>query len=349
MERTARGVTYTGLVYSDIEAPKDKLFAVVYGKEAAVTAFDDTTLDAETTETNWKKANIPAANPYSGGAEQGTIGGTYDGVAGIFTCNDGCPKNADFPERRQDGTVIYDETEDTDHADFNGRWTFKPTVEAAMVKVPHADFLTYGFWLSTTTADGPVGFGVWYDGSAKKIASIEEIHELDEKVKYTGSAAGKYVTKNEVLNTAKAGYFTADAELTADFKVSGTVADNIADTLEGTISGFKDGDSAPLGDLKLMLSGVLSFVAGVADSPDAFLRDDALKVDPPTDDRATNTNLISAKTGAATHRNVGNWEARLFGIDKATNIPTGVAGAFNAEIMNQGVVVGGFGATRPTE
>ena len=325
LKRTASGVTSTGMVYSNIEAPKYKLFAVVYGKQAAVA-----------TATNWKKANIPAANPYIGGTDQGSIAGTYDSAAGTFTCDGGtdgaCPPNAGFPERRRDGTVI-------DSTDLIGTWTFKPTEEAAMVKVPDVDFLTYGFWLSKTTADGPVGFGVWYDGSAKTIASIMEINELDEKVTYTGSAAGKYVTKDEVLNTAQAGYFTADAVLTADFTDDDSTDNDIADTLKGTISGFKDGDSAPLGDLKLTLSGELSYDEDVStltvDVPDAgeLAGDDA-------------TNTITAQTGAIKHGKVGNWEAQLFGKDKTTNIPTGVAGAFDAEIPNQGVVVGGFGATK---
>ena len=84
------------------------------------------------------------------------------------------------------------------------------------------------------------------------------------QVTYNGAAAGKYVTKNDIANKAKPGYFTATAELTADFRgaaITGLVAgaDGGTATLEGTISEFKDGDSTPLGDLSLTLEGVLQY------------------------------------------------------------------------------------------
>ena len=46
---------------------------------------------------------------------------------------------------------------------------------------------------------------------------------------------------------------------------------------------------------------------------------------------------------------VGSWEAEFFGSEKNTNIPTGVAGAFNATVGGQAVVVGGFGADKVAE
>ena len=73
------------------------------------------------------------------------------------------------------------------------------------------------------------------------------------------------------------------------------------------------------------------------------------------DDKATltvaatevpNTAKVTAKSGRLSHDVVGEWEAQFFGRDKTTNVPTGVAGAFNATIDAQAVVVGGFGATK---
>ena len=64
-----------------------------------------------------------------------------------------------------------------------------------------------------------------------------------------------------------------------------------------------------------------------------------------TDPIATNT--ISGTAGGAKAAVAGTWEAQLVGSEKNTNIPTGVTGAFQANIGNgQAVVVGGFGATK---
>ena len=56
---------------------------------------------------------------------------------------------------------------------------------------------------------------------------------------------------------------------------------------------------------------------------------------------------VKAESGGRKHvESVGGWEAEFFGKDETTNVPTGVAGAFNATIAEQAVVVGGFGATK---
>ena len=60
----------------------------------------------------------------------------------------------------------------------------------------------------------------------------------------------------------------------------------------------------------------------------------------------TNTAIVKGKSGGLDHKTVGEWEAEFFGKDPTTNLPTGVAGAFNATIDAQAVVVGGFGATK---
>ena len=146
-------------------------------------------------------------------------------------------------------------------------WTFTPTDKNAVVKVTDQDYLSFGYWLSKKEGE-PTGFKVWYGGSSD-VAATAALVTLNEKVTYTGAAAGKYVIKNDLHNTAQAGYFTADAKLTADFRASIApvpldLLDDLASTdtyvgkLSGSISGFKDGDSTPLADLKLTLSGHLS-------------------------------------------------------------------------------------------
>ena len=75
---------------------------------------------------------------------------------------------------------------------------------------------------------------------------------------YTGAAAGKYVIKADVPNLAFAGYFTANAELVADFTDEAETVDSPG-KVKGTISKFTDGDFTPVGNLVLTLTGNLTY------------------------------------------------------------------------------------------
>ena len=310
----------TGFVYSNIEAPEHKLFAVTHGANPTLTS--ETPADQAAA---WKLSRIAPDAAYGGG----TVAGTYDGVPGTFTCTaspgNTCPTN--LPPRRGNGTIV--DPASTVLNPTGTTWKFKPTDEAAMVAVQDDSYLYFGYWLSKSKT-APEDFAVWYGASNTKraVASDPEITALDEKVEYTGNAAGKYVIRDDVENTAEAGYFTAKAVLTADF----TALAGEDGRLEGKISGFTAGDSAPLGDLELTLKGPLEYDA------------ETLKLD---QDATEDAPTVTAKAGGSTVSGVtGGWEAELFGTEKNTNLPTSVAGAFDATIPNQAIVVGGFGATK---
>ena len=304
--------TGTGMVYSNIGEPSYKLFAVEHDGRTASLA------DAAA----WSNAVIAPGSMYTGGATSGSIPGSFQGADGTFKCSGGSCE--DIPTRKSDGKL----SAVARTAYRRVTWIFQPTAEDAMVKLQDGDYLMFGYWLSKDKT-GPKQFQVWYGGGGTKsdVGTTEAVAALDEKVTYNGAAAGKYVTKDDVANTAKAGYFTATAVLTADFSV---LADDPGE-LTGTISDFKEGDSAPLGNLKLSLAGDLEYV-------DSILR--------LTTDSADNPVTVKAESNGRKHGTVGGWEAQLFGSEKNTNIPTGVAGAFNAEIPDQAVVVGSFGATK---
>ena len=311
----------TAVVYSNIDAPEYKLFAVEHGAEVE---FGTAGADANA---HWRRANIPSANKYVGGAAGGSIDGTYRGVPGTFTCDTGCPASGAFPERRSDGSIIGVEAAATPI--ISDSWSFEPADEAATIKVADSDYLAFGYWLSKDKVTGPERFAVWYDGNAA-IAPEADLNDIDEKVTYTGVAGGKYVVKSDVPNDATAGYFTATASITADFTAEGTDTTTVATntgSIKGTISGFADGDSAPLGDLKLTLAGDINNTGGNL--------------------TVINDTGITAESGGRKHAGtVGGFEAQFFGEDKTTSIPTGIAGAFNATIEEQAVVAGGFGATK---
>ena len=219
------------------------------------------------------------------------------------------------------------------------------------MKVVDNDHLSFGYWLSKSSAGLPTAFGVWHSGGGSKsdVAAETALETLDEAVTYKGAAGGKYVVKDGIVNTAMAGYFTATAELTADFRASqipetaGT--DNVA-KLSGSISDF---DADALGDLALSLSGYLTY-DDTTDEERLHVRNDAHNDD--DDDTLTpavNSNTVKAKSGGASHGTVGSWGGQFYGSEKNTNIPTGVAGAFIATVGGQAVVVGGFGADKVAE
>ena len=371
-----RGNNAEGMAYSNIEAPTDELFAVRYnGQTTDISVLNEageaiSTEDADVAKTNanWKRVKIPAASAYSGASNGGSIAGTYDGVEGTFTCMGTCPPSPKlFPLRTSSGAII--ETDDETTQRPVGLWSFKATDKDATVKVTDEDYLSFGYWLSKNSEGTPRMFKVWYGATGAKtpLATVPALVALNEKVTYTGAAAGKYVVKDVIVNTAHAGYFTADAELTADFRAaattvprsgttagdatSGTPLPGFVATLSGSISGFKDGDSTPLGDLKLGLSGDL---VAVADADDGVVTATVPSVaydhdrDAGDDDASDETwgNRVTATSGGVKHGWSGTWEAEFSGKEKTTNLPTGVTGAFDATVGSGAIVVGGFAATK---
>ena len=320
---TLSGPGGVAMVYSNIEAPDSKLFALEYN--GAVADFGEA---GATANAMWAKSNIPTSYKYVGGSTGGSIDGSFRDIPGTFTCAapGTCPTSTgltSFPERRRDGSIVGTEANDTNTPAVAGdTWTFKPDDKEATIDDPDKDYLSFGYWLSGTT-----GFGVWYDGS-KAVANVAaDITDIDDTVTYTGVAAGKYVTKSDVPNDAAAGYFTARAVLTADFTLEEQTVDR-AGTIKGTISKFVDEGSStpPLGTLVLTLMG------------DMVYADEMLTV--------VNDTGVTGASGGQSHGMLGGWEAEFFGEDAPTSIPTGVAGAFNATIEEQAVVVGGFAATK---
>ena len=332
--RLAAGVTATAMVYSSIAAPEQKLFVAVHGPNPQLTGTAPDAADATgQTNANWKRAKIAPSATYGRASLDPTspysVEGSYDGVDGTFSCTGECPEN--LPLRKSDGSILTATL--TVLNPENSTWKFKPTADAAEATVAVVDtsYLLFGYWLSKHKDDGPQEFAVWYGaGTPAKstVATAGQITALDEKVEYTGVAAGKYVTKVDVENTAEAGYFTATAVLTADFTARAGTAPG---TLEGTISDFNTGESDALGDLTLTLRNANLTHNEDADNPTLSLANAA-------------TNMVDAKVSGGSHKGIGGWEAQLFGDEVNTHIPTGVAGAFDAEIPNHAVVVGGFGA-----
>ena len=132
--KPAKGQTGTGMVYSNIEEATYKLFAVQHeGIEASLAVADA-----------WKDAVIAPGNEYTGGADGGSIPGSFQGADGFFRCSVG--SCADIPTRKSDGKLS--SVARTAIAEAGGTWIFEPTAEDAMVKLQDPDYLMFGYWLS---------------------------------------------------------------------------------------------------------------------------------------------------------------------------------------------------------
>ena len=304
------------IVYSNIEAPEMELFANVYGETAPIVASNDADEDRDFTG-----VVIPPAHEYSGSPTEGSIAGSFRGVDGTFKCDDACATGP--AARRSDGTII----------SMAGTWVFEPTDDEARVPVQDSDYLAFGYWLSKSPAGDPSGFEVWYYGRKAVVGADGEsaaYTALDEKATYSGVAGGKYVTKDELAATAEAGYFTATAELTADFSAEDDNGDNIP-TLTGTISGFTDPHgAAPLNDLELTLRSAP--IAYTEATGTAVAMAEVLAPATAADDPTTS---VTAVLGGEEHPAAGGWEAQLFGAEKNTNLPTAWLVPFMPRLANE--------------
>ena len=148
--------------------------------------------------------------------------GTYDGVPGEFQCT----SSGDCIISADPGTG---ELSLANAAAF----TFTPDNLATAIVKGDGNYLYFGYWLHKPDSPGASHFfGLLYGGvdmftvrgddprtaaTDDLLDDISYVHALAGEARYSGPAAGKYVTRDLAANTAKIGQFTATAELHADF------------------------------------------------------------------------------------------------------------------------------------
>ena len=159
--------------------------------------------------------------------------GTFDGVPGEFTCNVGeCHVRAD------DGTgeLSIDDNDDTTDVPGAVSFIFTPDDLATAIVKGDGTYLYFDYWLHKPDAPGETHpLGVLYGGNDMftvrgldtTTVAVDDmrshVHALAGEARYSGPAAGKYVTRNVAANTAKIGQFTATAELHVDFDADSSV------------------------------------------------------------------------------------------------------------------------------
>ena len=303
--------TNTLVVYTDIEAPSDKLFTAQYDQ----TARDDI-LSSDANVKLARSDSFPSEPDLSftyTGAEGGrskSFTGYFDGVPGQFACQATatCTLMTDSEGELQ---VPADAAED---------WRFTPDAQnTATVKDPDLAYVYFGWWLNKpedNMADHMVE--VFAGGADMHEANVADL--IEGNATYKGPAAGKYATKSHsagVQTDAGVGHFTASTTLTAKF------ADEILPgTIGGTVTGFVlDDGTSPAWSVKL---------------EDANL--------------TTNQPLFDGVSEATFGPNAtapGTWQGSFYNDADATDdtAPGTVAGTFDAVSANA-TLIGAFGATK---
>ena len=233
------------VLHTDIEAPTPTAFSKEHrldsGDDPDTTATDNTSLTVNNTQ-HLAHVDLGISTPDEGaetgkeftqddgttpGVDEGKHRGRFNGAMGTYECNDANCK-----------VTINDKGKATE---ILGSWTFTPD-SGAMVDVADADFMHYGFWLSTKTKDGAVSS---YDtvqtfafSSLRKANGT--LDEVTGTAEYSGGAAGVYVhntlNPDSTVAVKTSGRFTADVSLNVDFDGSTT---RVPNSVQGSISNFE--------------------------------------------------------------------------------------------------------------
>ena len=230
-----RAADQTLYIYTDIAAAGDVTFLEKYKGInttvlAAVTAVTPLPASAKSNtfpgRTDTGTRDVAAALPFSG---------TFDGVAGTFTCTAACTFSSD----PGDGSV---------RLNTGGPLVFTPADFNDLVSSGDGEYLYFGYWLHKP--DDPRGMhrfstftggmkmfalGAGTAGATDDTSTGATLRVLNGTARFQGPAAGKYVTRNLVANTAMIGQFTADAELLADFGTTDT-----SGIITGSVTNFME-------------------------------------------------------------------------------------------------------------
>ena len=306
-------------IYSNMEAAKSVGFLSSAGK--AIHGLTDSTADngkddftvtstASNVDMNIASPKFPTTGTttYTGTGREFT--GTYMGASGTYMCTgDTCTAAAGG-----DAGIT-----------LAGTWTFTPNASAMLMK-KDTEYLYFGWWVRKDSKGMATHAGALYGSMPADMAVAPGINSaaLVGKASYMGKSAGKFAI-SDPLRPANddAGHFTADAELMADFKATGS-------TLSGTIDNFRlnDGSDDPGWSVELQKA--------------MYSTDKFATADTPSGDQTVWS--IGGNKSAAS----GMWEAQMYDekMDDGSNVPTSVVGSFMSSISNTHEMVGAFGATK---
>ena len=155
-------------------------------------------------------------------------------------------------------------------------FTFTPNNLTTVIAKADGDYLYFGYWLHKPDAPGgDHRFSLIAGGSDRFTVRGDDnpstmttdpysiVQALAGEARYSGSAAGKYVTRNVVANTAEIGLFTATADLIASFGTAAAAGD-----VDGVVRDFMEGGES-LGNWRVTLMDASLAQIGMAEHTQA--------------------------------------------------------------------------------
>jgi len=236
------------------------------------------------------------------------------------------------------------DNKDTPAGFVSGTWNFIPN-SGAMVSIPDADYLYFGWWVSKDS-DGVPQAASAFSGRVGTESSTDNLDlvvngaTLTGSATYTGSAAGKYAFKDLAGGATHGGHFTADAELKATFGMPSFADDGADKGVTGTIDNFRLNESTDDPGWEVSLNRG-NFAAN------GDIGGQITRGTPPTPN-TTGMTVWSINDNKAPAS--GSWGGAMYdeavyeGDDDNSNVPTTIIGQFRSEFTTtQGRMVGAFG------
>ena len=341
------GGTDSIYVYSDIHRPSAEEFGDVYtvATDGTIQIRDTESLSADPPLYNDNKAassKVPTRTDTTYdhwdvtldmAAKRDAFSGTYDNVAGRFDC---------AATAADDCTIAVMENDDGELIPvFTGNWTFDPENVESAVMVDDDDFLTFGYWLYKPVEGedehifAPFSIGSkQYDDDADP-SDAADFNGVNGTATYRGSAAGKYVTRDTITESASIGLFTAKAKLDANFGTA-DVTDDTDDRITGNISDFVSNDGTPLTGWMLTLGATADDTSNIESGTGVI----------EVGDNTTSGTIAGVNIAAGLAGN--DWNGTFHGnaVDRMDMQPGSVVGTFDLHggSETQVSVSGGFGA-----
>ena len=221
----------TVYLYTNIQAAGTRAFWKIHGLEITTGAEDQSAYKPTPTAAAYFVTST-TDNTQATGVK---VSGRFDGVSGTFTCttSDCIGAKSGITLTNLVGAPV----DGVRSFGANGDWTFKPTsITSGVQQDEDTEHLYFGIWVEEpNVASNPHTYQYIEGGSV----ALTDVSTLSGTAKFSGGAVGKYVTRNQVGENAKIGTFTAAANFTATLGSS--------PTLEGRITGFKDGSRSLTG------------------------------------------------------------------------------------------------------
>ena len=310
----ASEATDTLVIYTDIEAPSDKLFTLQYSQIVRDNIFGELARLKMARASGFPSG--PSVTWTYDGSPSGrakTFPGTFDGVAGQFACTDTADCSLGTNPKGELATAT------------GTSWRFTPQSPlTATVKDPDVAYAYFGWWLNKPKAnDGIHDVEVFAGGTQEHAVTIAAA--IVGNASYAGPAAGKYVTKSftaGVHTDSGVGHFTATASLAAKFGVDS----GVLGTVGGTIGSF-------------ILDGATTVPWSVK------LEDADLDMGSTPFKGTTEVNFGGGFT-ATEVGGAGTWQGSFYDAGATpADAPGAVAGTFDA-VTDNASLIGGFGATK---